>query len=137
MPPSRPEKALCKQGPSRVCLLHGVSFTDLRSCLDLSAHQRGGLALERSRCKQSRCKKEGAKKKKTGNCVNSYSAPRTVSPIMQRGFNAQAITHAWYMPLPSCTSTSLTLTAPRFSCSLPSRLSRDSEHPVTTFYYQP
>ena len=139
-PGQKRHRASCPwaQGPSRACPLHGTSFTDLRSCLDLRAHQRGGLALERSR--RSRTvwmQKRGSGRKQMGNCVNSYSAPRTVSPITQRVFNARAITHAWYMPPPSHTSTSLTLTAPRFSGTLPSRLSRGCEHPVTPSYYQP
>lgn len=41
--------ALQMQSHPKACLLHAVSFADPRSCLDLSACQTEGLALERSR----------------------------------------------------------------------------------------
>lgn len=96
--------------------------------------EEGWLWREAGALGQSGCKKrEGEERERE--TINSYSALRTVSPITQRIFNTWAIAHARYMPPPSCTSRSLTLTAHSFSSTLPSRLSRDCEHSVTVSYY--
>lgn len=142
MLPAWPEKARRRlapraQSPSGPCQLCSTGFADPMSCPDVSAHQRGGLALGRSRRPRTVwMQKSRSGRKKMGNCKFLFCSQNS-KPHNTGGFPARAITHAWYMPPPSCTSTSLTLTAPRFSGTLPSRLSRGCEHPVTPSYYQP
>lgn len=124
------------QGPTKAWLLHGTSFTNLRSCLNWSAHQIAGLALEKSRNSRTVWMTQEGEQNKTGNSGNSNFL-RTIVAVTQRFFNTWAIAYAWYMAPHSCSSTSFTLTAPGISGTLPSSfpgaVNSPSHPPITSW----